>query len=333
MVENLAFANKAYLPLILLFFATLTFLSILKLRFKILSAKKLSSLTGLRNILSGVSTARAKIKSVLFVLFLIAFVLLALRIQWGEKEINIDHRGRTILVALDISRSMLAEDLSPSRLELAKIKIKNLLPALKANRVGLLVFASDATLLCPFTTDIKSFESSLDQIDHSSVASGKTAIDKALKESVSVFERNEAGGTKLLLMFSDGEDFSPGLGGIVGSLQKHQVSLFSIGVGTLAGAPVPIVDELGRQVGHEKDSSGNVIFTKLGESALQNISGKLGGGYARVSYSGADEEKVVQFIESFEAEKFEEKNFIDKEERYFWFAGIAFLFLLFEWFF
>ena len=185
---------------------------------------------------------------------------------------------------------------------------------------------------CPFTTDLRSFELSLDQLDYNSVASGQTALDSALKESISVFARNDVSGNKLLLVFSDGEDFSPNLKGILSSLQKQEVSLFSVGVGTLQGAPVPIVDEMGREIGHEKDRSGKPILTKLGEPVLQQTSKVLNGGYVRASYSGSDEAEILNFIKKFEAEKFGEKSVAGKQEKYHIFAGLSGLALIAEWF-
>jgi Ca-activated chloride channel family protein len=328
----MVFVNQSYLCVFLIALVGLVGLAFLKLRFKLAAISKLIFSANWQGLLSGVSVWRTKLKFILFVVFLFSFFLLALRICWGENQVVVDHRGRTILIALDISRSMLAKDLSPSRLELAKVKIKNLLPSLNANRIGLLVFANKATLQCPFTTDIRTFQSSLDQLDYSSVASGKTALDNALRESVSIFSRNDLGGSNLLLIFSDGEDFSPGLSGLLSSLEKQKIALFSVGVGTLEGGPVPIVNEFGVEVGHEKDSDGNVVFSKLGEKTLQEMSEKLLGGYARVSYSGSDEEKILNFVESFEAQKFGDQSVVGKKERYFWFAALSFSLLAIEWF-
>ena len=137
MVERVVFANSGYWFLFLVFLLGLAFCLWFKVKFKLWAISCLSSRFNFRKLLSGTSAFRVGVKAAVFSVFLILLFALSLRIQWGENQVSVDHQGRTILIALDISRSMLAKDLSPSRLEFAKIKIKNLLPSLKANRIGL----------------------------------------------------------------------------------------------------------------------------------------------------------------------------------------------------
>lgn len=323
MVSEITFANLnsffIFLPILITFF----FLSFKRFLFINRFAKQMNISW---NFLS--FSSLQKIKACILATGLIFLAITFLRIQWGELDKKFSQEGRTILFALDISRSMLAQDVSPSRLELAKAKIHNLLEILGPERVGLMAFASQATLLCPFTNDFKNqhspLKNSLEQIDQFSVSSGKTLLETPIEQAIKVFNRIKSLNNKILIIFTDGEDFSGDK--LKYSLQQAKqsgIKVITAGIGTEQGAPVPIVDARGRFVGHEKDDDGNIILTKLNSEKLQNVAQQASGRFVQSGYMDTDLEKISDFINQFEKEKFEDINTSEKKEWYHWFAGIS----------
>ena len=211
-------------------------------------------------------------------IFLIAALL---RPQWDKREENITQKGRDLLIAIDISRSMLAQDLKPNRLEVAKEKIKKLLYNLSCERVGLLIFSSSTFMQCPLTTDYGAFLMFLDKLDIDTISHGTTAIDQSIKEGLRDFESDPTKKTKLLIIFTDGEDFSTDLQGVKEKAVQERLSICTVGVGSPHGAPVPIIDKNGKQTGWEKDDQGNVVMSCLNENLLIALAQQAGGKYVR----------------------------------------------------
>ena len=262
----------------------------------------------------------------------IIFIGIALlRPQWGEKEEVIEQEGRELFIGLDISRSMLATDIKPTRLEFAKTKIKKLVQMLSVDRVGLLVFSSDALVQCPLTRDTAAFNLFLDSIDVETISSGTTALDQALSKIVSLFAAMPTRKNKLAVLFTDGEDFSTNLGSIKEQARKEGVHIFTYGVGTQEGAPVPVLNDEGKVIGHQKDEQGNVVFSRLNQDILQALSRESGGIYIAPTQKDEDLQSLVTQVEHYEKEKFDDKEIHTQEERYPYFLGIAFFCFLIEW--
>ena len=265
------------------------------------------------------------------VLALFFLFIAMLRPQWNKKEQTVAQEGRDLLVVLDISRSMLAQDLKPNRIEFVKLKIRALLQKLKFERVGLLLFSGTAFVQCPLTIDYKTFLMFLDQVDVETIASGTTAIDGALKKAIGVFDKIPERKNKLVLLVTDGEDFSVNLDPVKKTAKEKNITVLTLGIGTEQGAPIPIVDARGRQKGYESDKKGNVVFSKLNETLLQKISDDLHGCYVRSSYDDSDLEDLVDFIGTFEKEQLADKKFSLYEDKYPIFLSIAWIFLALEW--
>ena len=223
----------------------------------------------------------------------IVFLLGAfLRPQWGKQEQMVTQEGRDLIIAVDISRSMLAQDVKPNRLTFAKEKIKKLLYNLSCERVGLIVFSGSTIIQCPLTTDYAAFFLFLDQLDVDTISQGTTALDQAIKASLQVFESIPTRKTKLLIAFTDGEDFSSNLQGVKDRVIADGLSIFTVGVGTDHGAPVPILNDQQKQIGWEKDEHGKVIMSRLNEKLLIDISMQSGGKYVH-AVAGDDDIKLL----------------------------------------
>ena len=282
-------------------------------------------------IFPGFSLRKQVIKKIALLLGMFCLSLALLRPQWGTKEQMIEQEGRELLVALDISRSMMASDIKPNRLAFAKSKIKKLVKLLHAERVGLIVFSGDAFVQCPLTRDTAAFNLFLDNVDAESLSSGTTSIAHAISKALQTFASLPTRKNKIVVVYTDGEDFSSGLTDIKEEAKKIGLHIFTYGVGTEEGAPVPVISDDGIIQGHQKDEQGKVVFSRLNSDILQALSRESGGKYIAPTQDESDMKTLVTYVESYEKERFDAKEIEQEEERYPWFVGIAFVCLLCEW--
>ena len=191
------------------------------------------SLVGIhRDFLRNVSLSKQLLKSVLIAIGFLFLCLALLRPQWNKSEETIMQEGRDLYIALDISRSMLATDCEPNRLIFAKEKIKRLVKQLSCERVGLILFSGSAFVQCPLTSDYSAFFLYLDAVDAELISSGTTALDQAIQQALNSFAATPDRKSKLLVLFTDGEDFSNNLHDMKKAATEAQLSIFTIGVGT-----------------------------------------------------------------------------------------------------
>ena len=291
-----------------------------------------------QSIYKNFSQTRQLLKLVCSIIALSFIFIAILRPQWHKKEQVIEQEGRDLLIMLDISRSMLAQDLKPNRIEFIKLKLKALLRKLTFERVGLILFSGSSFVQCPLTTDYSTFLMFLDQVDVESIASGTTAIDAALKKAIETYKQYPERKNKLALLVTDGEDFSLNLKPIQKQAQKENIKIFALGAGTPDGAPIPKIDLYGKRVGHETDKSGAVVLSKLNENLLKNICSQLcglnpptAGSYIRTSHDDSDIDYIVSLINKFEKEKFGNENLSFYQDQYPWFLGISWIFLALGW--
>lgn len=270
-------------------------------------------------------------KAVLRFLGFAGLLIALLQPQWDKKQQEVAQEGRDILIAVDISRSMLCADEKPNRLEFAKQKIKKILYNLKCQRVGLIVFAGDAVVQCPLTVDYGAFFMFLDSLDVSTISSGTTSLDGALKTAIDIFEKMPEKKTKIVCLFTDGEDFSTNLSTIKEQASKIGMAIFTFGIGSKQGAPIPILDATGKNIGFEKDSKGNVIMSKFNEGILKNLSEKTGGRYIKTTSSDTDVKKFIVDVEKFEKESLGSASFERYQEQYSYFIMLSFICFGLEW--
>ena len=282
-------------------------------------------------IFKGFSARKQRAKGILLSLSIVFVLLALLQPQWGTIEQTIAQEGRDVLIVLDISRSMKAQDLKPTRLDFAKLKIRNLLPKLSCERVGLIVFSGSAFVLCPLTADHAAFLTFLDNVDTEIISSGTTALDTALSKTLEVFASLPTKKNKLVMLLTDGEDFSAHLSTTQEQTIQENVHLFALGVGTPEGAPIPKFDPAGNPAGHETDEKGNIVLSALNETLLQNLCSALHGQYVRARYDDSDIGAIAHKISSYEKEKFEDKQLSLFQDQYPWFLAIAWICLALEW--
>lgn len=208
----------------------------------------------------------------------VGFLLLALaRPQGGEQQQTLKSRGIEIVALVDVSESMLAEDLQPSRLAQARLDLIRLMELQKSSQIGLVAFAGSATLLSPLTKDPGALRMYIDSLSPLSVSSQGTVFSAALAEAREAFERGGTTSdelnqvTRVILVLSDGEDHEPGAIDLAQKLRQDGYFIFTIAYGTEKGAPIPQRDAMGFLRGNRKDESGEVIWTKVQGQALQKL--------------------------------------------------------------
>ena len=209
-----------------------------------------------------------------------ALLLLSLaRPQWGMRWEEVRRQGLDILVLLDTSRSMLAQDSKPDRLQQAKWGIRDLLRKLQGDRIGLVAFAGSAFLQCPLTVDYPAFLMNLDDVYVGLIPRGGTAISQALRTAMESFDEDTRG-DRAIVLITDGEDHEGTPLELLPELQKRNIRVFTVGVGTLDGELIPETDRDGR-TGFFKDQNNNVIKTALNEDLLTRLAVETGGMYVR----------------------------------------------------
>ena len=272
----------------------------------------------------GISTPRRQTKANLFILG-IAFLFIALaRPQWGTTREEVRMQGIDILIALDTSRSMLASDVSPNRLERSKLAIHDFTTSLEAARIGLLPFAGDAFLLCPLTLDRSAFESSLNDLDTRIIPEGGTDIARAIKESEKVFEKGA--NQKILILITDGEDLEGGALEAARDAQKNGITIHTVGVGTPSGNLI-LLDN-GRPL---TDASGKAVQSKLDDKTLREIAQITAGMYAPLIGDTAGLEQIRdKKLDQVAKSELESQTKEIPIERYQWPLGLGLILLALE---
>ncbi|XOF33639.1 MAG: VWA domain-containing protein [Candidatus Electrothrix sp. YB6] len=281
-------------PLWLLTGLVACFAAVLFISFNIIRRKKELQTFAAVNLLPGlttnVSTSRRRLKNILFILGLACLFLALARPQYGNRWIEVRRKGIDILIGVDVSKSMLVPDISPNRLERAKLAIRDFVGKLEGDRVGLLPFAGTAFLMCPLTTDYDAFTASLDAIDVNTIPKGGTDIGTAIREGGEALA-NEAN-HKILVLVTDGEDLSEDALKAAEKAKAEKMTIYTIGVGTPEGELVPLPG--GQPGSFVKDAQGNFVTSKLDEHTLTTIAEATGGLYVPLGSMGQGFETVYQ---------------------------------------
>ena len=271
--------------------------------------------------------ARAQSRLVLRVLALALLVLALARPQWGFRWEDVHRKGLDLLVVLDTSRSMMASDIKPTRLQQAKWGIRDLLRNLRGDRVGLVPFAGSSILQCPLTIDYAAFAMTLDDVYSGIIPRGGTAIEQALRTAVAAFPADRTA-DRVILLITDGEDHEGDPLALLPELKEKGIRVYTIGIGTLEGEMVPAGDGQG---GYFKDRQGQIVKTALKEDVLQKLALGTGGTYVRSAPGDTGLERV--FNESIaNLKRSEQENRTAKiyEERFVWPIAAALLLLAWE---
>jgi Ca-activated chloride channel family protein len=260
----------------------------------------------------------------------VGFLILALAgLQIGTRLQEVKQEGIDIFLALDLSLSMKSEDIKPNRLEKAKFEIRNLIDRLGGDRIGLIVFAGDAYTQFPLTTDYSAANLFLDVLDIDAVAVQGTAIGSAIQRAMESFDFEEAT-TKVIIIITDGENTEGEVFPAAEEAAAKGVMIYTIGMGSPTGSPIPIYNASGQQVDFKRDGAGNVVVSKLDETSLQRIAEIGKGKYFQGSSTQDELDAIYKDISALQKTEFGAKQFTDYEDRFQFFLVPALLLLVLE---
>lgn len=283
-----------------------------------------------------VSKRKRNIKFILEVLTITFIILSLARPQLGESTEQVKLEGIEIVFALDISNSMLAEDLKPSRLDVAKNIISKLLDRISGYKVGLIGFAGSAALMSPLTTDYSAIKMFLETINPESISTQGTNFGAVITTAMDSFKR---GGveqddltkvSRVIIFISDGENHDEQTLKRVKELVDQGVRIFTIGAGTAQGAPIPHRDDFGQLKGYKKDKSGQIVMSRVNTDFLRQLASAGKGAYYHASFTGDEVRQLEADLDKIEKTEFESDFLRKYDERFQIPLFIAFLLLIFE---
>ncbi|HEX8577688.1 MAG TPA: VWA domain-containing protein [Flavobacterium sp.] len=259
----------------------------------------------------------------------LAFLIIALvNPKIGTKSETVKREGIDIVFAVDVSKSMLCEDIAPNRLDKSKQIVSQIINQLGSDRIGIVAYAGSAFPVLPITTDYSVAKMFLQSVNPDMVSSVGTSLDDAIKRSVEYFDKDDKT-QKLLIMISDGEDHSEGAEDAAEEANKFGLKIITIGVGTEKGGPIPL-KENGIVKSFKRDTNGEVVTTKMNPVSLQAIAKATKGGYINGNSTKEVIDYVKNALENIEKTEFETQQFTDFNAQFQWFLGIAFALLLLD---
>lgn len=263
---------------------------------------------------------RSHFKFLLNILTISAIIIALANPQIGSQLEKVKRKGIDIVIALDVSNSMLAQDIKPSRIERAKQSINRLIDDLENDRIGLVVFAGKAYTQLPITTDYSAAKLMLSSVSTDLVPVQGTDIGKAIEMSMSAFNVEKSG--KAIIIITDGETHDEEALEKVTEAAEKGIRTFTIGLGSAEGAPIPIYRN-GQMTGFKKDRSGSTVITRLDETMLQQLAEAGKGIYVRASTSQMGLNRIFDEIKRLEQNTYDVKSYSDYEDRFQYFIAIA----------
>jgi len=267
--------------------------------------------------------SRANLKTGLLILSLFLILIALGRPQWGARQEEVHQQGIDLVLCVDTSVSMKAQDVAPSRLDKARSEIASLLSYLSGNRVGLVGFASTTRLHCPLTLDFRGLRSIL---DHSFSFGPGTDVEMAIEACIRVLENSDAR-SRAVVLISDGEDHGGDLDRAIERAREHRIRIFTLGIGTPEGGPIPLGDE--EDDGYKK-KNGELVWTRLEEDTMRRLAEETGGAYYRVTAMELEAASLADDIERLEQSEFSQTMVTRREDQFGIFLLIAALLLAVE---
>ena len=290
--------------------------------------KRFGDLKVIKPLMPSYSGSKPLVKFILLILAFAFFVVGLADPQVGAKLEKVKREGIDIYIVLDVSNSMLAEDIRPNRLERAKMAISSLVDRLQGDRIGIIVFAGHAYKQLPLTTDYSAAKLFLSAVDTKIVPTQGTAIGEAINMAVESFDDSK--NNKAIIVITDGENHEDDAVQAAKAAAEKGIKVFTIGMGLPEGAPIPIYDRNGNRIGFKKDRSGKTVVTKLNEDMLRRIAAAGNGSYVRASNATTGLKKILNDINKIQKKEIETRQFTDYEDRFQFFLAITLLLLIVE---
>ena len=269
------------------------------------------------------------IKAVLLVVTVALVVTALARPQFGSRVETVRREGQDIIVALDLSASMAAEDIAPNRLDKAKFAIADLISRLDGDRVGLVAFAGEAFVQSPLTLDYGAATLFLNAMGTDMISVQGTNLGQAIDVALDAFAETDRR-HRVLVIITDGEDHEGEVETALERAVEEQVQIYAVGIGSTEGVPIPELDADGQAQGFKRDVEGNVVTTRLAEETLQRLASRTDGAYYHASPGGTELAVLAEELSNAEGQEFDVQQVTVFDEQYQLFLGLALLLLVAE---
>ncbi len=290
--------------------------------------KKLGEANLISQLIPYSSKRKRIIKVILFMLGFSSLIVALCNLQTGSKLTEVKREGADIIVCIDVSNSMLAQDLSPNRLTRAKYALEKMIDGLQGDRLGLVIFAGEAYVQLPITIDYSAAKLFLESIGPGMVPVQGTNIEAAIEKASESFS-NDEGKNRAIILITDGENHSSEAVAAAEKAGKNGIMINTIGIGSEKGVPIPLIEN-GVVKGYRKDREGQTVITKLNSEVLKIIAGKANGVYVQASQADIGLNAVLDKIGELDKAKLENKMYTDYEDQFQWFLGLALIFFFIE---
>lgn len=282
-----------------------------------------SLLTGL---IQNYSPMKRRYKTAFIFLGLIFLVFCLARPQFGTHMEMLKREGQDVMIVVDCSASMMAEDMKPNRMERAKQEVRGLLSRMTGDRVGLTAFSGSAFVQCPLTLDYSAAQMFVDVLDVDLIPIPGTNLAEAISVATAGFVVKERK-NKVMIIITDGEDFGEGLDAAIAQAKISGVQIYTIGIGRPEGEPIPIRNVRGEMVGYKKDQRGELILTRLDELVLQKCAAETDGRYYHASQGEIALDQIYEEISQMEKKELSDMLLTQYEDRYQYILPFAIVFL------
>jgi Ca-activated chloride channel family protein len=319
--EKIWFWTLGIIPVIVLCFLVLQF-------WKYKTQKKFADKRLLKRLSPDASFFKSTLKIVLLCLAFLCLSIALVNPKIGTKLETVKREGVDIVFAVDVSKSMLAEDIAPNRLEKAKQLVTQIVNNLASDRVGIIAYAGKAFPQLPITTDYASAKMFLNNMNTDMLSSQGTAINEAIKLATTYFDDEEQT-NRVLIIISDGEDHSEAAIDVAEQASEEGIRIFTIGVGDVKGGPIPLKRN-GVVVSYKKDNQGETVITKLNEDTLKGIAQEANGAYINGKITNDVVENIREILNQMDKTEFEAKQFADFKDQFQWFLGFGIFFLFLD---
>ncbi len=291
--------------------------------------KKLGSSVLITRLMPGFSKYRSRLKMSLLIISLLFLIAALANPQWGTKKEKVKAKSSDVFVALDISQSMMAEDISPNRLERAKRMTQNLITAIRGNRLGIILFAGNAYLQMPLSNDVSAAQMFVSSANTFQATTQGTAISEAIDLALRAYDEGEAF-QRALIIITDGENHDDEAVAKARQAKEKGLNIFTIGVGTEGGAFVPYRTSSGNQ--YKRDENGELVKSALNPQLIRDLASAAGGKHYFIQDGNQVIADIKKQIDRLEKQEVEQRSFTDYESYFQYLLGLGILFLVAEYF-
>ena len=292
--------------------------------------KRLGDANLVKSLMPYASNQKLIIKISLFFLAFSSLIIALCNLQTGSKLTEVKREGADIIVCLDVSNSMLAQDLSPDRLTRAKYALEKMIDRLEGDRLGLIIFAGEAYVQLPITTDYSAAKLFLESINPGMVPVQGTNVSDAIKKATESFS-NDEGKNKAIILITDGENHDSEAIQAAEEAGKSGIMINTIGIGSVNGVPIPLLEN-GVVKGYRKDKEGQTVITKLNTELLKLIASKADGVFVQATQADIGLGPVLDKISELDKSQLENKMYSDYEDQFQWFLGLTLILCTIEFF-